>query len=186
MSKKRSKVNVRTIDRTHEETGIHTYKEKINLNNPDLKNLIKKGGYEALTIAWDSTRKEIASTNYFDLSSSKCGLIFLAGNKNVFHLLIPECQEQTVLEEIKTGKNCVISVCPNAREDEETFDLMFDDNSPNPYTIRLAITQAVITMGPSKDRNEQFILKVLTKGLKKVIEMPAHYRAVEKLEKLYY
>ena len=87
---------------------------------------------------------------------------------------------ETTLE--VTAADCMI----DAGDDEETFELLFDDDSLSPFAIRLARGQAIILMAPPKDRTEQFVLKVWTKGLKKVVEMPAYYRTVNKLATLYY
>lgn len=183
--RRRNKVNVRVIDKIDKATGKKLYMDKINPDNPDVKKILSEGKLLPILIAWDLTRTEIAETNYFELPSTKCGLLHLAGTNKILHLLVPECQEH-VIKEIKSGEYCVISVCTNAGDNQAAFDLLFQDNSPNPFTIRLPKSQSTIMVAVPEDQNEQLILKVWTDGLKKVIEMPAYYRAVNNLPALWY
>ncbi len=183
--KRRNEINVRAIEKIDKATGKNLYIDRINPDNPDVKKILSEGKLQAILITWDITKTEIAHTNYFELPSTKCGLLHLAGYNKIFHLLVPECQEQAI-KEIKTGEHCVISVCKDAVDSQNTFDLLFQDNSPNPFTIRLPKSQSSVMVAVSEDQDEKLILKIWTDGLEKVIEMPAYYRAVNNLPSLYY
>jgi hypothetical protein len=74
-------------------------------------------------------------TTYWDTDICKNGLFYLINNMNKYFLFIPENKDD-VLREMDTGKSIVITR-GNYNGKSDCFDIMFNDNTDNPYAILL-------------------------------------------------
>jgi hypothetical protein len=74
-------------------------------------------------------------TTYFDTEICAKGFYYLVHNMDKYFLFLPKWNER-VLKEMETGKNIVITR-GNHNGKNDCFEIMFDDNSDNPYMIIL-------------------------------------------------
>jgi len=70
-------------------------------------------------------------TTYFDTEMCAKGLYYLVHNNGKYFLFFTKWNEK-VLKEMETGISIVITRC-NFKGKEDSFEIMFDDNSDNPY-----------------------------------------------------
>ncbi len=125
----------------------------------------------------NNSDKEISETNYWDLEVEKKGFFNLSINAGAFRLLVPQNQEK-LIKEFRTGKYCIISKCPSAKP--FMFELLFEDHTDNPYCLFLSSGQ-VWPLPCDEDAGKKYVLSVWTEGCKKVLEMDAYFRVVNKL-----
>jgi hypothetical protein len=74
-------------------------------------------------------------TTYFDTEMCEKGFYYLVHNMNKYFLFLPKWNER-VLKEMETRKSIVITR-GNHNGKNDCFEVMFDDNSDNPYMIIL-------------------------------------------------
>jgi len=74
-------------------------------------------------------------TTYFNTEMCANGFYYLVHINGKYFLLLPKWNER-VLKEMETGKSIVITR-GNHNGKEDSFEVMFDDNSDNPYMIIL-------------------------------------------------
>ena len=74
-------------------------------------------------------------TTYFNTEMCSKGFYYLVHNTENYFLLLPKWNER-VINEMETGKSVVITR-GNHEGKEDSFEVMFDDNSDNPYMIIL-------------------------------------------------
>jgi len=122
---------------------------------------------------------ELIGTNYWETESAHKGLFYLSINAGAFRILVPETEEK-VIEEFKTGEYCIISKGPSQTPSHPfAIELLFEDHTKTPYFLLLCAGQ--VDRNPSStDAGHKNKLSVWTKGCKKVLEMDAYFRVVNK------
>lgn len=90
-------------------------------------------------------------TTYFDTEMCTKGFYYLVHNNDKYFLLLPKWNEK-VLKEMETGKSVVITR-GNYNGKEDSFEIMFDDNSDNPYMIMLEDEQFTRITQPKEGWN---------------------------------
>jgi hypothetical protein len=74
-------------------------------------------------------------TTYFDTEMCEKGFYYLVHNMDKYFLFLPKWNER-ILKEMETGRSIVITR-GNHNGKKDCFEVMFDDNSDNPYMIIL-------------------------------------------------
>jgi hypothetical protein len=74
-------------------------------------------------------------TTYFNTEMCEKGFYYLVHNMDRYFLFLPKRNER-VLKEMETGKSIIITR-GNHNGKNDSFEVMFDDNSDNPYMIIL-------------------------------------------------
>lgn len=117
---------------------------------------------------------DITGTNYFQSNHAASGLFYVSWNASTARILVPDSRISEI-DEMRTGRICVIS--RGRFKGVDALELMFDDESDQPYALYLDIrnTDRVI-----KPRNEPFKVAAWT-SQGKVAEWVGKYRVVKRL-----
>lgn len=83
---------------------------------------------------------EIVSTNYWDLSHSKMGALYVSVNASCVRLLIPPMRDEYITE-IYTGQKVLILKGLWEEHGVMGIKIIFEDYSDAPFTILLAKSQ---------------------------------------------
>ena len=141
-------------------------------------NIMNMGDYLAIMV--ENNHAELVGTNYWETEMPKHGYFFLSINAGAFRLLVPENQEH-VIEEFKTGEYCIISKGPSPSPIHPfMMELVFEDHTVTPYQLTICAGQVERNL-PGTDAGKKFKLSVWTKGCKKVLEMDAYFRIVNRI-----
>jgi len=109
----------------------------------------------------DNNGQKIRGTNYFDTEWAKRGMFFLSWNAGAARLLIPDSQKKFI-REMKTAKHIVFTRPPLLPD--LTLQIVFEDNSPNPFVMTLPLDQ--VDFNPYPTLKSHFVLTAWTrKGL---------------------
>jgi len=117
-------------------------------------------------------------TNYFETAQAKCGLIQMISMNSIFHLLLPS-NITMFINEMKTGKHCIISYLPSAAKDEIGLELFFDDDTEYPFCIELGSCQCTPIMIGDGNMYTPRTLKVWNSKCEEKLSMTAFLRKVE-------
>jgi hypothetical protein len=122
--------------------------------------------------------EKILACNYWDSELERRGLFFLTTNAGVYRLLIPRNQEDW-LYEIATAKMVVISYGLNANTGKEGFEIMFDDQTDNPFCLHLDERQADRVSLPSDQGwGKKFAIYLHDQTEPAVVCQPVYFRRV--------
>lgn len=151
------------------------------VNGDEYSHCIKSAEFSHSGLVISNDGKDLIATNYWEHNMAKKGLFFLSTNAGAFRLLTPENSEDTIAE-MKTGRYCIISISPsNSTEYRYLVELLFEDHTQTPYYFTFTSNQ----MGPlfpcKEEDGKWFVLSVWTKGCKKVLEMKAYLRFVDRI-----
>jgi hypothetical protein len=123
---------------------------------------------------------EIIKTNYFQSEMNQSGKIYVSVNAGCFRVLLPESLKN-ITREMKTGNEIIISRGPWLQMGlNDGFEFLFDDYTDNPFALHLDPGQFDRLPIP-EDSNREVRFIVYIKGLKKVIDTKAYYRAVKSI-----
>lgn len=150
-------------------------------NGEEYSHCIKSAEFSCGGLEFSNDGKDLIASNYWEDNLSKKGLFFLSTNAGAFRLLTPEISEDSIAE-MKTGKYCIISIAPSYfTVHRYVIELLFEDHTQTPFYLTFKSNQ----MGPlfpcKEEDGKWFVLSVWTKGCKKVLEMNAYLRFVDKI-----
>ena len=92
----------------------------------------------------------IADTNYWQSEYNARGLAYLSGHSLGLRLLLPTAHTDEWIPEIQTGKRAVIE--PPARQGYTNhIDIVFDDGTDSPFSLRSGNTRLLVYAGSLKD-----------------------------------
>ncbi len=127
---------------------------------------------------------EIVNTNYWDTPHATRGFLYLSINAGAFRLLVPDAQASEIGEWMQ-AKEVIVSRGPWPQMNKhDALEILFEDNSENPYVIHL-VSEQVDRMPLDSDRDRhgeppRWRFSVWTrKG--KALELPCRYRIVKHL-----
>jgi hypothetical protein len=83
---------------------------------------------------------EIVRTTYWASEMARAGYCYLTPNAGTIRLLVPSSLESNIAEML-TGKVCVITRGHQPEHQREMLELLFDDNSTNPYVLLMSLEQ---------------------------------------------
>lgn len=122
--------------------------------------------------------QRIAKTNYFDSKHAREGLFFLSWNAGAARLLVPDALSDQVGEMV-SAKYVIVSKGIRSDIGVEAIEILFDDESSNPYVINIDTKQTDRSI-PDADQGGGFVFIVWTrKG--EFLRRPGKYRMVDKL-----
>ena len=98
---------------------------KIDINNINLLPLMIRTGISGFPL----------ETTYFDTDMCKKGFYYLVHSNDKYFLLLPKWNER-VINEMQTGNHVVITRGSHEGH-KDSFEIVFDDNSENPYAVLL-------------------------------------------------
>ena len=127
-----------------------------------------------------TTKQNLSSQTIGRQSKLVEAFFYLSINGGAFRLLVPESEEK-MLEEFKTGEYCIVSKGPSPTPAHPfMIELVFEDHTSTPYHLTLCAAQ--VDRNPSiEDAGKKFTLSAWTKGCKKVLEMDAYFRVVDRI-----
>jgi len=127
-------------------------------------------------ITISNNKQLIASTNYWHSDYAKNGKYFLSWNAGTARLLMPNiCINH--LNEMKTAEYVIISRGFWSAQGTDGLELLFEDNSDNPFLLTIASEQTDRTL-PDDNQGGGFEVVVWTdKGIQ--LTLPGKYRRVE-------
>lgn len=118
----------------------------------------------------------IKYTTYWESEQAKNGYAYLTWNAGAARLLLPD-SIKSALREMKSAKYVIISRGPWAEQGgRDAIELLFEDNSDNPYCIHLVAEQCDRLL-PETDQGAGFVVTVWTRGGEK-LRFPGKYRQV--------
>lgn len=120
----------------------------------------------------------ITSTNYWESNYNQQGVLFFSLNAGAFRLLLPG-GNVVGEKEILTAKQIVIFLGPGFGR-HQIFEIMFDDNSDNPYCLLFG-TELADRLPDAKDNKKRFRFIVYKKGLQVVMDTTCYFRMVSKI-----
>ncbi|MDQ2077445.1 hypothetical protein [Marinimicrobium sp. ABcell2] len=127
-------------------------------------------------ITMENEGQLIVRTNYWDSDLAQAGFFFLSWNARAGRLLIPQAHESS-LNDMLSAQCVIISRGP--WRDREGLELLFEDNTDNPYAIRLGVEQCDRLI-PDSEQGGGFVVALWTRdGLK--AWLPGKYRTVKQL-----
>jgi hypothetical protein len=105
----------------------------------------------------------LEETNYWNTEMAHRGRLFLSWNAGVGRLLVPDCLTSAI-PEMLTGKLAVISrgAWP-AGQKADAIEIMFDDDSNDPFSIHLYVEQCS-QMLPDSDIGTEFPFTIWTRN----------------------
>lgn len=122
---------------------------------------------------------EIEFTDYWQSEQAAMGYVYLSINAGCFRLLVPTAREPDVLEML-TGREALVSRGPWTEQGgREAVEILFEDNSNNPYVLHM-VSEQCDRLPANSDRNKTFTLAIWTRAGKQG-EMPARLRFVKRL-----
>lgn len=127
---------------------------------------------------------EVTDTNYWATEQARKGYLYLSINAGTFRLLVPDSLLGEI-EEWKTANEVIVSRGPwPAAKKPDALEILFEDNSDNPYTLHLGVEQ-VDRLPTDADQDQpgqspRWKFTVWTRT-GKVLEFPCRYRRVESL-----
>ncbi len=118
----------------------------------------------------------IASTNYWDSEHALAGYCYLTWNAGAARLLVPDSLKHA-LPEMRGAKYVIVSRGPWVDQGgRDALELLFEDNSDNPYCVHLVAEQTDRLL-PEENQGSGFIVAIWTKGGEK-FRVPGKYRVV--------
>lgn len=133
---------------------------------------------ELLTIGNDGP--EIVSTSFWQTSINRNHKFYLSINAGAFRLLVPSVHEDILNGELKPTKEVIVSRGPWAlANNEDSLELLFEDNTDSPYSIHLSPPQ--IDLFPDDTFLESGHVFSVWAESGKLFEFKAKYRRVESL-----
>lgn len=121
--------------------------------------------------------QRIVSTNYWDSELERAGYVYLSWNAGAARLLLPDSLKSAI-REMKSADYVIISRGPwDAMGGQEGLELLFEDNTDEPYCLHIAAAQTDRTL-PARDEGGGFFVTVWTRGGEK-LRLPGRYRRVE-------
>lgn len=121
--------------------------------------------------------QRIASTNYWGSELERAGYVYLSWNAGAARLLLPDSMK-SVIREMRGASYVIISRGPwGAMGGQEGLELLFEDNTDEPYCLHIAAAQTSRTL-PARDEGGGFFVTVWTRGGEK-LRLPGRYRRVE-------
>jgi hypothetical protein len=125
-------------------------------------------------IAISNAGADIASTNYFQSAKAFSGMLYVSWNASAARILVPDNQ-LSMIDEMKTGKLCVIS--RGRFQGTDALEFMFDDDSDSPFAVHIDMRNVDRAI---KNDNKPFIVTAWSsKG--KLAEWVGKYRDVKSL-----
>lgn len=126
----------------------------------------------------------LVSTNFWDRLPSAAGLNFLSFNAGVFRLLVPDSQIAAI-NEWRSAREVIVSrgLWPDTGR-PEGIEIMFEDDSDNPYALHISQGQVDRMPEPAdRDRPGQPARWIFTVWTREgaVLELPCRYRTVRKI-----
>lgn len=129
-------------------------------------------------ITIENDNSEIISSNYWRSEWGKQGIMAGSLNSGTFRILIPD-NMKNILREMKTGKEVIIS--KGKYQGRIAYEILFDDHTENPFSMIIGDNQLVSPQIANSEHEKSLMFAVWMKGPKKVFEMPARFRVVDKL-----
>jgi hypothetical protein len=124
----------------------------------------------------------LADTNYWDSEHARAGLLYLSWNAGAGRLLIPDAAK-SYLREMCSAREVIVSRGPwTDHGGRDALELLWEDNSNNPYCIHL-VTEQTDRMLPDTDQGGGFVITAWTRGGLKG-RWPGRYRVVPRLPDL--
>ena len=119
--------------------------------------------------------QNIISTNYFETTAAKLGYVFLSINAGAFRLLVPDEMAKKLVSEIATAQEVIVTRGAwEAQGGIDAFEIMFEDNSDEPYALFIS-TQQAHTLPHESDCGKRRLFTVWnSKG--KIADLPGWYR----------
>lgn len=135
---------------------------------------------EPLFVMVENNETELVASNYWETEYAINGLFYLSINAGAFRLMVPKSCEH-LISEFKTGEYCIISKGPSIMPGHPfMIELLFEDHTDAPYHLILGPRH--IDRNPlSSDAGKKYKMSIWTKGCKKVMEMDAYYRVVDRI-----
>lgn len=172
--KKNSKRNKRLKKKRKHQLSSLQNKSEVNKVN------ILIGEAKSSIHIFENNGGELITSDYWGTEDARKGFFLLSINAGVFRLLVPENSER-LISEFKTGEYCIISKGPSKMSIHPfLFELLFEDHTSAPYGLTLSPGQ-VDRIPPISDAGSKFKMFIYTKGCKKVLEMDAYYRVVDRI-----
>jgi hypothetical protein len=135
---------------------------------------------ESSFVMVENNETELVASNYWETEYAINGLFYLSINAGAFRLMVPKSGEH-LISEFKTGEYCIISKGPSIMPGHPfMIELLFEDHTSTPYFLVLG--SGHVDKNPaSTDAGRKFKLSIWTKGCKKVLEIDAYYRVVDRI-----
>ena len=127
--------------------------------------------------------EKLKSTNFWESQEASWGLFFLSWQDGTGRLLIPDTR-LAVLRDMRAARTVTVSRgrVPDGWEIRDALDLLFEDDTPASYVIRLGIEQTD-RMPAEQRQNEGIVITAWTRcGYQG--RWPGRYRVVEQLPDL--
>jgi hypothetical protein len=125
----------------------------------------------------------ITSTDYWDSELAHAGKLFCSVNAGAIRVLLPPALYGT-LEEMRTGKSCVLSRGPwPAERRKDAIEIMWDDGSDSPFALHLTPESFDLLPGEPEAGREWVCSVYTAKDGKphKALERLCHWRRVDKI-----
>ncbi|HAF2404047.1 TPA: hypothetical protein H2W70_004108 [Salmonella enterica] len=111
-------------------------------------------------ITIENSGQAITKTNYWQTEYAEKGFVFLSWNAGAARLLVPD-SIKSILREMKTAHYVIIS--RGQYEGRDAFELLFEDNSDNPFCLHIMAEQTD-RMLPESDQGSGFVVTIWTRG----------------------
>lgn len=129
-------------------------------------------------ITIENDNSEIISSNYWLTEWAKKGIMAASLNAGTFRVLLPDSMKDMVIE-MKTGKEIIIS--KGQYQGRIAYEILFDDHTKSPFSLIIGDNQIFSLQVADSEQGKALMVAVWMKGPKKVFEMPARFRVVDKL-----
>jgi hypothetical protein len=125
----------------------------------------------------------IASTNYWTLAVEEAAKVFVSVNAGAIRVLVPRAHRR-IIEEMRTGKHCVLSRGPwPAMRLEEAVEIIWDDGTDDPFALHLS-PESFDLLPAEPPEGQEWIVSAwdVKKGKPhKAVERVCHWRRVPQL-----
>ncbi|ODT78933.1 MAG: hypothetical protein ABS76_22085 [Pelagibacterium sp. SCN 64-44] len=130
-------------------------------------------------LRFDNQGQKIVETNFWDSDMARAGYAFVSWNAGAARLLLPDALASAV-REMKSAKYVIVSRgrwVEAGRDD--ALELLFEDNSDNPYCLHL-VSEQTDRLIPETNEGGGFWVVVWTRRGQQ-LRLPGKYRQVEAL-----
>ena len=125
----------------------------------------------------ENAEQDIQSTNYWQTEHAARGFFYISINAGAIRLLVPDVQIHAILE-MTTAREVVVSRGPWPDQGKhDGIELLFEDDSDNPYCLHLMSEQCDRLPG-NKDQKKKWVFAAWTSAGKQ-FEKPCFCRMVK-------
>ena len=136
------------------------------------------GTTEAVLVANEGQR--VMTSNYWRTEMARQGLYYCSGNAGALRLFVPD-RGRNDIEEMKTGRQVIVTHGYDLRTNASAYEIMFEDDSECPFFISVSDKQVDRSLAELLDTDETRDFIVYSDGPQEELRLTARFRSAPTL-----